>query len=306
LEKKDELADSGFPVHFEYFNDRQQVWLEISIYPSERNLSVCFCDITQRKEADLNLLEINRLLKVQTEALTRSNKELERFAYVASHDLQEPLRMVTGFLSQLEKKYKDRLDENARKYIHLAVDGAARMRKIILELLEYSRAGSELKEAQRIDLNELLAEVEALNKSDIEAAGAKLYSQGLPIIYSHRAPLVQVLQNLLSNSLKYRHPDRKPEISVHAEQLRDCWQISFAHNGIGISASHLDKVFEMFQRLHSREKYPGTGMGLALCKKIVENFGGKIWATSVEGDGCTINFTIPKASKYDHSSDSDQ
>ena len=281
--------------HFETYYDTLEIWFEVSVYPSEMGLSVYFKDITERKLSEIRLSELNEHLMRQSRELAFSNAELEQFAYVASHDLQEPLRMVTSFLALLEKKYENLLDEKGKKYVYYAVDGAKRMRQIILDLLEFSRVGRTEDDYQPVDLNELIQEIRLLYKQKIEDAHAIIEVKKLPILESYRTPLRQVFQNLISNALKYAVQDVPVLIRIEAVELEDYWQFSVADNGIGINEQYFDKIFVLFQRLHSREQYSGTGMGLAITKKIVENLGGKIWLESTEGKGTTFYFTVARS-----------
>ncbi|QCY68601.1 PAS domain S-box protein [Antarcticibacterium flavum] len=251
-------------------------------------------DITELKQNERALEELNHQLQRNAKDLADSNAELEQFAYIASHDLQEPLRMVTSFLSQLQKKYDDQLDDRARQYIHFATDGAVRMRQILLDLLDYSRAGRLEYSREEVDLNDMLTNIENLYASSIKETGATILYGKLPVICAAVTPLQRVLSNLISNGIKYSHRDIPPIIKVTVKEESTCWQFSISDNGIGIDERYFEKVFILFQRLHSREDYSGTGIGLAICKKIVENHGGEIWLESKEGKGSTFHFTINK------------
>jgi light-regulated signal transduction histidine kinase (bacteriophytochrome) len=233
-------------------------------------------------------------LQLQTKELANSNKELEQFAYVASHDLQEPLRMVSSFLTLLEKQYADKLDENGKLYINYAVDGAKRMRQIILDLLELSRVGRTEGEQQQIDVNKLVNEIIVLHKKQVEEKDAIIEVGELPVIEGYKASLRQVFQNLIGNALKYSKKDTAVHITVSATELKQHWQFAIADNGIGIATEYFDKIFVLFQRLHKKEDFAGTGIGLAITKKVVESYGGKIWVTSKEGEGTTFYFTFKK------------
>jgi PAS domain S-box-containing protein len=254
-------------------------------------------DISDRKNYEESLKILNQNLEQQAKELATSNLELEHFAYVASHDLQEPLRMVSSFLSQLERKYKDDLDEKAQQYIHFAVDGAKRMRKIILDLLEFSRVGKDKEENEQVDMKELVHEVIDLHKKIMEENGGEIQYEGLKHIVCYRTPVFQIVQNLIGNGLKYSRKGLSPKILVKAEDLGDAWQISVQDNGLGIKEEYFDKIFVIFQRLHRKDEYQGTGMGLAIVKKIVEGLGGSVWLESVYGQGSTFYFTIPKSGK---------
>ncbi len=251
-------------------------------------------DISKLKENEIQLQQTNAELEKRAKELAYSNKELEQFAYVASHDLQEPLRMVTSFLTQIDKKYESVLDERGKRYIHFAVDGAKRMRQIILDLLEYSRAGRVIGDEAAVDLNELIHEILVLFRKQIEDKKAIITYQHLPVIHANKTPIRQLFQNLVANALLYGRPDVAPEIKISARDKKTHWEFAVADNGIGINEEYFEKIFVIFQRLHSREELAGTGMGLALAKKIVDHFGGKIWLKSTEGKGTTFYFTIPK------------
>ena len=255
----------------------------------------CFAkDITELKNASNKVGEMNKALQQKAEELALSNAELEQFAYVASHDLQEPLRMVTSFLTQIEKKYSGIIDDKGRTYIHFAVDGAKRMRQIILDLLEFSRVGKGNETKENVDLNILVKEVEMLLRKQVEEKNAYILLGRLPIINTYIAPLTQVFQNLISNALKYSKVGIAPQIRITAASLATHWQFAITDNGIGLSEEYFDKIFIIFQRLHNKDEYSGTGMGLAITKKIVEGLGGKIWVESEEGKGSTFYFTLLK------------
>ncbi|NCQ10901.1 MAG: PAS domain S-box protein [Bacteroidetes bacterium] len=251
-------------------------------------------DISELKKAELELNVSNTKLKEQTRELSLSNKELEQFAYIASHDLQEPLRMVSSFLSLLEKKYNSQIDEQGKKYIHFATDGAKRMRQIILDLLSYSRVGRTQSETIELNFNELIDEINQLNQSQFFDSNAEIHVGNLPTLLIPKSPMLQLFQNLFSNALKYRKHDSKPIIYINSIELETEWQFSVQDNGIGIEPEFYDKIFILFQRLHTRDKYEGTGVGLAICKKIVEQFGGKIWVESEPKIGSTFYFTLKK------------
>ncbi|WP_255155160.1 CHASE3 domain-containing protein [Ferruginibacter sp. HRS2-29] len=258
-------------------------------------------DFSKRKDAELALKqsesELSRLnaeLSTRARELAISNRELEQFAYVASHDLQEPLRMVTSFLTQLEKKYNDTLDEKGRQYIHFAVDGAKRMRQIILDLLEFSKAGRSEEKEQDVSIQELLDELLQLYAAEIAEKKVVINIGEMPVLHRAKAPLRQIFQNLLGNSLKYHPEGRQPAINITAKEKATHWEFIIQDNGIGIDPKYHEKVFVIFQRLHNRERFSGTGMGLAITKKIIENLGGGIWVESEEGKGSAFHFTIIK------------
>lgn len=242
--------------------------------------------ITEKIKAQEDLRKLNK-------RLTESNKELEQFAYVASHDLQEPLRMVSSFLQLLEKKYKAQLDDTAHQYIHFAVDGSERMKTLINDLLKFSRVGTTVEENSEVDCNLLLKNVIKVYEQKINDNEAKIRVQQLPVIKGNRTQLEQLFQNLIGNALKYRGKDA-PCIEIGANEEGSGWVFHVKDNGIGIEKKFYDKVFVIFQRLHGKNEYGGTGIGLAICKKIVERHGGKIWIESEPGNGTTFYFSFPK------------
>lgn len=251
-------------------------------------------DISARKEFERNLKNLNSQLENRARQLALSNAELEQFAYVASHDLQEPLRMVTSFMTQLEKKYGEVLDEKAQRYIFFAVDGARRMRQIILGLLEYSRVGKLDEHWQEIDLNELIQDLRQILHRPIEEKQAQIESTILPKIHGYNTPLRQIFQNLITNAIQYSRPDIPPHIKISAQEYPHYWEISVADNGQGIEKEYFDKIFVIFQRLHPQDEQGGTGMGLAIVKKNVEFLGGDIELQSTLGQGATFTIRIPK------------
>ena len=250
-------------------------------------------DITERKRYELQLRHLNADLSKRAVELSASNAELERFAYIASHDLQEPLRMVSSFLQLLQKKYKGRLDQKADQYIHYAVDGAERMKALIMDLLEYSRVGSGKDSFGEVDTAVVMQEVGDIFRDKIIAARARVTIDPLPRVWGDKVQLIQLFQNLLSNALKY-HSDKLPAIHIRAKEEAGSWLFAVEDNGIGIDPQFFDKIFIIFQRLHNKTDYSGTGIGLAICKKIVERHGGRIWVDSRQGEGSTFYFTISK------------
>jgi len=249
-------------------------------------------DITERKHAEERLNQLNQQMVDQSTQLLASNKELEQFAFVASHDLQEPLRMVTNYLSLLEKRHSDMFDEKSKKYIHFAVDGAKRMRSLILDLLEFSRVGKIEGGKGNVDINELIQEIRTILANQIEEKSASIHCKDLPVLYAQKAPLLIIFQNLLSNAMKYAVAGVPAEITISATSKDNNWQFEVKDNGIGIDPQFFEKIFVIFQRLHTNEHYSGTGIVLAVTKKIIENRGGKIWVDSEEGKGSTFYFTF--------------
>jgi PAS domain S-box-containing protein len=243
-------------------------------------------DISKRKMAEEDL-------KAALAELERSNKELEQFAYVASHDLQEPLRMVSSYTQLLAERYEGQLDEKADKYIGYAVDGAVRMQQLINDLLLYSRVSTRGKPFEMVDSHALLGSAIRNLAVAIEESGALIVTGELPHIRFDPAQLVQLFQNLLDNAIKYRGQD-PPRIHVSARDGGNEWVFAVSDNGIGIDPQYAERIFVIFQRLHTRVEYPGTGIGLAVCKRIVERHGGRIWMESEVGKGSTFLFSIPK------------
>ncbi|MGD0919605.1 MAG: ATP-binding protein [Thermodesulfobacteriota bacterium] len=242
-------------------------------------------DVTERKRAE-------EALKEKTEELARSNRDLEQFAYVASHDLQEPLRMVTSYVQLLARRYKGKLDSDADEFIGFAVDGATHMWKLINDLLTYSRVGMGGKELEPTDCETILNQSLNNLKVAIEEKGAVVTHDPLPTVMAESPQLGQLFQNLIGNAVKFRG-NEPPRIHVSASRNGNGWTFSVRDNGIGIAPEYTERIFIIFQRLHNRKEYPGTGIGLAICKKIVERHGGRIWVESEVGKGATFYFTLP-------------
>ena len=282
------------------------IWIEGKMYGF-----IGFDDCTNErgwKEEELHFLQSitsnlssaisrrNAMLEVEKKAkeLIRINQELEQFAYVASHDLQEPLRMISEFLKLFEKKYADTVDEKGKTYIRYAVEGSVRMKKIILDLLEFSRVGKTKSAMEEVDLEELFNSLKLLYINKIESRNAEVKLINSIKILTWKSPLEQVLMNLLDNALKYAKPEVQPKIELRMEEEEDQWLFHFSDNGIGIPPQYFDRIFVIFQRLHTKEEYEGSGMGLAITKKIIENMGGRIWLESEHQVGTTFHFSLPK------------
>ena len=251
----------------------------------------------RRLVAELAAVDAARAaLDVQAEELRRSNQELEQFAYVASHDLQEPLRKVTSFCQLLQRRYAERLDERANQYIGFAVDGAQRMQQLISDLLDFSRTGRSGNAFKPVDLRRVLgAAMENLHVSITETRTRVDYDR-LPTVLGDATQLTQLVQNLLSNAIKFRTPGRPPHIRVSAEADGDTWRLAVTDNGIGVSPEYAERIFLIFQRLHTKDAYPGSGIGLAMCRRIVEYHGGQIELDAAHRDGTRISFTLPASS----------
>jgi light-regulated signal transduction histidine kinase (bacteriophytochrome) len=232
------------------------------------------------------------MVEEQAEDLLRSNAELEQFAYVASHDLQEPLRKVASFCQLLERRYKGQLDERGEQYIEFAVDGAKRMQQLINDLLAFSRVGRLTSDFVDVDLSAALAQ--ALTQLDmvVSEAGAQVTSDPLPTVQGENTLLVQLFQNLVGNGVKFSG-GATPRIHIGVRRDGDMWEFCCSDNGIGIEPQYQDKIFVIFQRLHGRDVYGGTGIGLAMCKKIVEYHGGRMWLDTTVTEGATFRWTLP-------------
>src|SRR5579859_7247995 len=227
------------------------------------------------------------------EELARSNQDLEQFAYAASHDLQEPLRMVATYSQLLAERYRGKLDADADKYIHYAVDGALRMQKLVQDLLAFSRVGRQGRAPRSTDCNAVLEASLKNLEAAIQESGAVVQTTHLPLVMADSSQLAQVFQNLIGNAIKFRGAE-PPVIRVAVEAKRKEWVFSVADNGMGIEPEHAESVFVIFRRLHTHAEYPGSGIGLSICKKIIEQHGGRIWVESQLGHGCTFKFTLPK------------
>ncbi|MEO8484048.1 MAG: PAS domain S-box protein [Acidobacteriota bacterium] len=289
-------ADGAIGTTFETIGRRQDgsecpLELSLSSWTNAKGLRFFIAivrDITERKAAE-------RAIEAKADELARSNQELEQFAYVASHDLQEPLRMVSNYTQLLARRYHDRLDADGLEFIDFAVDGAKRMQDLIHDLLSYARVGTRGKEFRAVATEQIVADAMANLSGAIDEASAEVVVDPLPTLICDASQMVQVFQNLIANAVKFRRPGTRPSVRISASRGGHAWTIEVADNGIGIEAKYFDRIFQMFQRLHGRGDYPGTGIGLALCKKIIERHGGRIRVESTPGTGTTFSFTIPDA-----------
>jgi PAS domain S-box-containing protein len=249
-------------------------------------------DIEDLKQAEAKLRESQRELALRAQELARSNADLQEFAYVASHDLQEPLRMVASYVKLLASRYRGHLDADADDFIAFAVDGATRMQRLIGDLLEYSRVGTQAKDLSPTACDTVLEHVLNNLQVMIEDTHAVITHDPLPTVLADDVQLAQVLQNLIGNAIKF-HAEAPPHVHVSAERHDTAWRFAVRDNGIGIDPQHFEHIFVIFQRLHAHDAYPGTGIGLAICKRIIERHHGRIWVESAPGQGATFFFTIP-------------
>jgi PAS domain S-box-containing protein len=275
--------------------DGSEFPVEISLSPLESaegiSVTAAIRDVTERKQA--------AALLAQTIAeLRHSNEALEQFAHVASHDLQEPLRMVASFTQLLSKRYKGRLDADADEFIHYAVDGTQRMKRMIEDLLQYSRAGKGDPPEHELQVEAVLREAMSNLRAAIEESGAQVTWDPMPQVLAPESQLVQIFQNLIGNAIKYRGKEA-PHVHIEARSLGQAWQFSVSDNGIGIEEKSLEKIFLIFHRLHGRGEFEGNGVGLAICKQILQQRGGKIWAESNPGQGSTFHFVYPIKSAHE-------
>ena len=270
--------------------------VEISLSPmwpeGEFLVTAVIRDVSDRKRTEQQLRQTADLLARQTTELARSNEELERFAYIASHDLQEPLRMVASYTQLLARRYRGKLDEDADEFIGYAVNGATRMQQLIRDLLEYSRVGTRGAAFSPVDCGEIFAVVIDDLTTVIGETGADIVAGPLPTVQGDRSQLRQLFQNLIENALKYRS-ELPPTVRIDAAREGDQWHFTVRDNGIGIAPDYAERIFVIFQRLHTQAEYPGTGIGLAVCKRIVERHGGRIWVESQVGSGSAFHFTLP-------------
>ncbi|WP_423600635.1 sensor histidine kinase [Roseateles sp. MS654] len=266
----------------------EEVPIEIGLSPIDTDEGLCtlasIIDITERKTAR----------ERYEDELRRSNAELEQFAYVASHDLQEPLRMVANYTELLAQRYAGQLDERADKYIHYASDGARRMQRLVADLLAYSRVGSQGKALVPVDAGEVLDAVTHGLQRLLRESGGSVEAGPLPRVMADEGQLHQLLQNLVSNAIKFRSA-APPQVRIEARRDGLRWRFSVSDNGIGIDMQYAQRVFQMFQRLHEQGRYEGSGIGLAIAKRIVERHGGTIWIDSAPGRGSTVSFTLAAA-----------
>jgi signal transduction histidine kinase len=270
-----------------YSRERDQVELTI------RNLNSALEARVKERTAELETQ--TKELEKRSAELARSNADLVQFAYVASHDLQEPLRMVGSYVGLLARRYRGRLDENADQYMQFAIDGANRMQALIQDLLAYSQAGTQALKKAPVPFSRVLEVVTNNLSIAIKESSATIRANSLPVVLGDESKLVLVLQNLVANAIKFHKPGMAPEINVTAHRRSDEWVLEVSDNGIGFDPKYSERIFQVFQRLHGVGKYPGNGIGLAISRRIVEHHGGRLWAESEPGKGATFFFTLPVA-----------
>lgn len=251
-------------------------------------------NITEQKKHEAQLVALNESLQSYAKELERSNEELEQFAFITSHDLQEPLRMISSFMDQLKRKYEDKLDDKALQYIEFATNGSKRMKQIILDLLEYSRAGRPTDLIEKVDINEIISDFKLLRGKIISEKSATITHDNIPVIKTYKTGITQVFHSLIDNAIKYSKKDEAPNIKISCKEEKDKWIFAVKDNGIGIDPKFYSKIFIIFQRLHNREEYEGTGIGLSIVKRHIDFLGGKIWVESEIEKGSTFYFEIPK------------
>lgn len=252
-------------------------------------------DITKRKLAEGEREEL-------ISRLNDSNEELERFAYICSHDMQEPVRMIRSFGDKLKNHMEDKIsdDEKAQRYLHFVIDGAERAQKLIADILDYSRLQHDTVRPEEINLNEIVDQAKETMESSLRMTGGNVTSDELPVVTGHKTQLYQLFQNLINNGLKYQSMGSKPQVHVGVKDAGDYWEFSIQDNGIGIEPRHQKKIFDIFQRLHRKDEYAGTGVGLSICRKIAERHGGRIRVESEKGRGSTFVFTIRKSNNQEN------
>jgi two-component system sensor histidine kinase/response regulator len=250
-------------------------------------------EVQAREQAQAELQQLNAELEQLAAALRRSNADLEQLAYVASHDMQEPLRMVASYLQLITRRYGDRLDADGHEFIGYAVDGAKRMQAMINDLLVLSRVSTKARPFAPTDCGRILATVRMQLQVAMAESGATITEDPLPTVNGDATQLLQLFQNLIANAIKFRG-EQSPQVHVSAQATEEGWCFSVRDNGIGIAPEYFERIFLLFQRLHGRNEYPGTGIGLALCKRIVERHGGRIWVESAAGQGSTFMFTLAR------------
>ncbi len=294
------IALTGEPMRFVNEAKALNRWYDVYAFKigdlEGREVAILFNDITKRKMAEDKLKDyqdtLEEKVEKRTEELLKSNKELEQFAYVSSHDLQEPIRMVTSFTQLLEKRYKGQLDNEADEYMEFIVEGAHRMKYLIDDLLTFSRVTSQAKEYEKVNLETVLNNVLSNLTVSIKESNTHITHDPLPTVMADRSQMMQVFQNLIANAIKF-HGKKPPKIHITTQKGEKEWKFAVTDNGMGIDPEYQKQIFEIFKRLHTRAEYPGSGIGLSVSQKIIKRHNGRIWVDSEPGKGSTFYFTIP-------------
>ncbi len=285
------------------FSNKAKIFSNDEIGQLASSFNKMIKDLEQHIKARDKAEEILRMQKKTLEEyalkLEQSNKDLEQFAYIASHDLREPLRTITGYVQLIENKYKDKLDADANQFIHFIIDGTHRMDTLIIDLLSYAQVSTQVPVKEQIDSSVVLNYVIAGSQENIQKNRARITVGPMPVVYANKQQLIQVFQNLINNAIKF-HRDISPEIYISAKELENHWQFAVSDNGIGIDTKYSERIFVIFQRLNHKNLYSGTGIGLTICKKIIEQHEGKIWFESELNKGSTFYFTIKKTGQRAH------
>jgi PAS domain S-box-containing protein len=293
IETYGKVATTGESVHFEKYTETLHRWIQATAFRTgQGQLAVTFADVSERRQAEQILDKSRIAIEAAFKELGRSNAELEQFAYVASHDLQEPLRMIANYTQLLGERYRGKLDEQADKYIHYAVDGATRMQALIQDLLKFSRVGTQQTVPRATECGAVVEQALENLHAAMQENGAVVNWDGLPLVMADSSQLTQVFQNLIGNAIKF-HGAEAPMIQIGAEEKDHEWILTVSDNGIGIPSESWEEIFVIFRRLHTRTEYAGNGIGLSLCKKIIERHGGKIWIEAQAKPGCCFRFTLP-------------
>lgn len=295
---------SRWEAEYRIFNESEKI-----IYVIDRGIIIrdnegkatrmigAMTNITEQKNHETQLIALNESLQSYAKELERSNEELEQFAFITSHDLQEPLRMISSFMDQLKRKYENKLDDKALQYIDFATNGSKRMKQIILDLLDYSRAGRPTDLIETVDVNEIISDFKLLRGKIISEKSATISHKKIPNIQTYKTGLTQVIHSLLDNAIKYSKKEESPNILINCKEEENKWVFTVKDNGIGIDSKFFNKIFIIFQRLHNRDEYEGTGIGLSIVKRHLDFLGGKIWVESKIGFGSTFYFEIPKTNE---------
>lgn len=287
IENFGRVALSGEPVRFENYSASLGRWYGVYAYrPAQEQFAVLVSDITDRKRAE------QQLVRTATE-LARSNADLQQFAYAASHDLQEPLRVIRGFLNLLDERFPQAVDAKAKEWMTHVREAAGRMSRLIADLLAFTRVDRQAAQFEPVSLRDAADEATANLRAAMAESNAQVTIGQMPTVRADRAQMTLLLQNLIGNAIKFRQPSVRPVVEVGARREAGDWVVSVRDNGIGIDPQHFERIFVIFQRLHTRGDHPGTGIGLALCKRIVERHGGRLWVQSQPGEGSTFAFTMP-------------